>query len=260
MRDRLLTLGRRALDVALVLAISPACAACRRPLERPSAGPVCAACWASIRAPSPPLCRACGIALASWRTVSVALERCARCRRTAPAVDRARAAGEYQGTLRDIVHAFKYEGRRTLARRLGVLMRQAGVELIADATCAVPVPLHHWRRIRRGFNQASDLAAALPLPLLPALWRIRSTASQTGLSAAARRKNVGGAFRLSPILSAKDVQRLQDAIVVLVDDVRTTGATLDACGRVLKAAGVREVRALTAAQAAPPGSEPGHQR
>jgi ComF family protein len=115
----------------------------------------------------------------------------------------------------------------------------------------VPVPLHPWRHIRRGFNQAADLANALDAQVLHALWRGRRTASQTGLTATGRRRNVGGAFRVSPLLASRQIDvQLRERIVVLVDDVRTTGATLEECARVLMDAGAREVRALTAARAA----------
>ena len=131
--------------------------------------------------------------------------------------------------------------------------RAAGAELLAGANWVVPVPLHPWRRMRRGFNQADDLARRLGVPLLHALWRARATVPQTGLNAWARRRNVRRAFEISPFLSHARRQRLlKGRIVVLVDDVRTTGATLEACAAALKDAGVREVRALTVALAAPP--------
>ncbi len=201
----------------------------------------------------PPLCRTCGDPLPSWRILSVALEQCPRCRRGANLLSAARAAGEYEGTLRDILHAFKYDGRRALARPLGVMMRTAGADLLRDAHCVVPVPLHSWRRLRRGFNQAGELAVHLGVPVVHALWRTRATAPQTGLHAAARRRNVRDAFGVSPLLSHGARERwLANRIVVLVDDVRTTGATLNACAAVLDEAGAREVRALTVARAAPP--------
>jgi ComF family protein len=160
--------------------------------------------------------------------------------------------GIYEGALREIVHAFKYDGRRSLASPLGALMRDAGGELVDGASCVVPVPLHPWRRLHRGFNQAADLAATLPLPVVHALWRQHATSSQTGLTALARRRNVRGAFRLSPLLTRRVIQSmLVDRAIVLVDDVRTTGATLDACAHVLKDAGAAEVRALTVALAEP---------
>jgi ComF family protein len=182
---------------------------------------------------------------------------CARCRRRsfrlkpeATAVDRSRSGGAYEGALRDIIHAFKYDGRRSLAVPLAAIMRTAGAGLLRDADVIVPVPLHVTRRLRRGFNQASDLARRLDRPVVHALWRVRATSPQAGLTAARRRRNVRRAFRLSPLLTRRMRSRLiDDRIVVLVDDVSTTGATLDACARVLKEAGAREVRALTAARA-----------
>jgi ComF family protein len=126
-------------------------------------------------------------------------------------------------------------------------MRARGESVLGDADCVVPVPLHPSRQRQRGFNQAADLARHLGLPLQAALRRTRATATQTALPAAQRHRNVRGAFALAaPPHNRAD---LEGRVVVLVDDVRTTGATLEACARVLKEeAGVREVRALTAAR------------
>ena len=163
-------------------------------------------------------------------------------------VDAARSAGRYEGSLREIIHAFKYEGRRGLAVPLAAMMRTAGAEILTGADVVVPVPLHPWRRMRRGFNQADDLARHLGLPVIRALWRVHATAPQAGLSAAARRRNIRDAFQLSPWATDRRRRaRVKDQVVVIVDDVRTTGATLDACASVLKRAGARQVRALTAA-------------
>jgi ComF family protein len=130
------------------------------------------------------------------------------------------------------------------------MMRAAGSDMLSDADCVVPVPLHPWRRLRRGFNQSADLAACLGLPVVHALWRTRATATQTGLTAAARRRNVRDAFSISPLLTRGARRRmLEGRVVVLVDDVRTTGETLDACAQTLARAGVREVRAITVALA-----------
>ena len=127
-------------------------------------------------------------------------------------------------------------------------MRDSGADLLGDAACVVPVPLHPWRRVRRGFNQAADLARELDRPVVHALWRARPTGAQAGLTAAARRRNVRRAFVVSPLLRISVRARfIEGKVVVLVDDVRTTGATLNACAEVLKRAGAREVRALTAA-------------
>lgn len=244
---------RHTADALVAVTLAPCCAACARVLAAPLDGPVCTACWTAVRALVPPFCRTCGDSLPSWRVAGVATEQCPRCRRRPGAVDAGRAAGEYEGALREIIHAMKYDGRRLLARPLGAMMRAAGSDLLRDAACVVPVPLHPWRRMRRGFNQAADLARQLEGPVVHALWRTRATLPQTRLTGAARRRNVRRAFTLSPLL-ARTVRRrhLAGRVVVLVDDVRTTGATLDACAAVLKAAGAQEVRALTVARAAPP--------
>jgi ComF family protein len=152
------------------------------------------------------------------------------------------AIGEYDGTLREIIHALKYDGRRSTAPRLAALMKQQGADLLAGADSVVPVPLHPARERERGFNQADELARGLGLPVAHLLRRVRSTQPQVDLSADARKSNVRDAFICHGTCPAPP------RVIVLVDDVTTTGATLDACARVLKAAGVREVRALTAAR------------
>lgn len=235
--------ARVVVDAVLSIVLSPECAACGELLDRPSQSPVCSCCWHSIVPLTPPLCDRCGDPLPSWRSVSVTASRCPRCRRAPALVDRARAIGGYDGALRAIVHALKYEGRRSLARPLSHLMRQGGAAILAGADCVVPVPLHRSKRRQRGFNQAADLARHLGLPIIHALGRVRATPSQTGLPAPQRRRNMKDAF--APTRRAGG---LNGAVVVLVDDVSTTGATLDACARVLKDAGAREVRALTAAR------------
>jgi ComF family protein len=212
-------------------------------LDHPTRGPVCDGCWASILPLTPPLCDRCGDPLPTWRAISIPLARCPRCRRTRRLVDRTRAIGAYDGALRAIVHALKYDGRRSLAHPLGALMRRRGADVLQGAACAIPVPLHASRRRERGFNQAADLARHLGVPVIPALGRVRATATQTGLPAAQRHRNVRDAFALT-----RAGQVLAGATVVLVDDVSTTGATLEACARMLKRAGVAEVRALTAAR------------
>ncbi len=234
---------RLTLDALISVVLAPACAACQETLDHPTRGPVCRRCWDAILPLTPPLCDCCGDPLPTWRAISLPLARCPRCRRGRRLVDRARAIGAYDGALRAVVHALKYEGRRSLARPLGTLMRQRGADILDGALCAIPVPLHPSRCRRRGFNQAADLARYVEIPVVPALRRIRATATQTGLPAARRHGNMRDAFAVNG-----DVRWLSGAIVVLIDDVSTTGATLEACARPLKQAGVIEVRALTAAR------------
>ena len=232
-------------DALLALVLAPGCAACDTPLDRPTLGCVCPACWASIHPLTEPLCDTCGDALPSWRVSSVTAKRCARCRRSPRAISSGRAIAAYEGRLRDILHALKYRGRRSVAKPLGQLMAATAPHIVAGADFAVPVPLHFMRRYRRGFNQAEELAKFVPIPLLPALRRTRWTATQTDLAEAQRHKNVRNAFAVRR--RARRVVR--GATIVLVDDVSTTGATLEACALALRAAGAREVRALTAARA-----------
>jgi ComF family protein len=210
-------------NALLKVAFAPHCAACAAPLESPAHGCVCRRCWLAIEPP----------AQVEW---------------PAGPITAAAAAGDYIGAMRAIIHAFKYDGRRSLATPLAGLMRHYGATVLQDADCLVPVPLHPWRRLHRGFNQAADLAGALGLPVARGLWRTRFTIAQAGLSAAQRRRNVRDAFSLSPLLTRHRADALfRNRIVVLVDDVRTTGATLHACAGILADAGAREVRALTAA-------------
>lgn len=236
---------RPLLDGLLAVLLAPRCVVCDGALDRPTLGPVCPACWNSILPLTPPLCDLCGDPLPTWRVVSVPLARCPRCRRVPRPLDRCRAIGLYEGPLRSIVHALKYEGRRSLAKPLGAMMRTRCADVLSDADLAVPVPLHPSRRRERGFNQAEDLARHVGLPIAAALRRVRRTPPQVDLPAGRRHGNVRDAFA-----AGKDFQLVLGRVVVLIDDVSTTGATLDACARVLKERGAREVRALTAARVA----------
>lgn len=197
-------------DSALIALFAPACAACHAPLDPRRIGPVCAHCWSSIR--------------------------------RAPATDDARAAGIYEGPLRHIIHALKYRGQSSLARPLGALMREAAGDWLEDAV-VVPVPLHPWRSLRRGFNQADLLACTLGRPVWRPLRRHRLGRPQAGLPADERRANVSNVY-----VMRRGRCRHLPATVVLVDDVLTTGATAEACAQVLRAAGVPTVRVLTAAR------------
>ena len=253
--SRLTVAARWGIDSLLAVLLAPACPVCLTLLDRPTSGPVCAACWNTVARLSPPLCDRCSDPLPSWRVVSLQHARCPRCR-SPGALDGGRAVGPYEGTLRQIVHLFKYDRRHTLAAPLGALMREHGADLLADADCVVPVPLHPRRRRARGFNQAAELAAYLGPPVVHALRRTAATSPQTGLPASQRHRNVRGVF--APARSRRGragaAGAVRDACVVLVDDVRTTGATLDACALVLRACGAGAVRALTLARAVRRGS------
>jgi ComF family protein len=155
-----------------------------------------------------------------------------------------RAIGPYEGTLREILHALKYGRRRSVAKPLAARMAAAGADVLAGANLVVPVPLHFTRQYSRGFNQAADLASHLGVPVAKALRRTRKTVTQTNLPESGRFENVREAFAM------RWKADVSGRVVVVVDDVSTTGATVDACARVLLEAGAKEVRGLTAARAA----------
>lgn len=233
-------------DALVSVLLAPACAACRHPLAHPSRGCVCGACWQGVERFPPPLCEWCGDPL-GIPGPDGSHRHPADCelRTRASAITRAAAVGPHTGALRSIIHAFKYDGRRSVACGLAALMREAGAQLLEDADACVPVPLHPSRLRSRGFNQADDLARHLRLPVIHAIRRVHHTDPQAGLAAQERRTNVAGAF--APTAAARAIRA---STVVLVDDVRTTGATAECCAQVLKACGVRDVRVLTAARVA----------
>ncbi len=218
--------AREWLDALLAVTFAPLCAACDAPLRAPTRGCVCGDCWEGITPDVPPA----HDILAAFGGV----------------VRSGASAGVYEGSLRAIIQALKYDGRRSLARPLGQRMRAASHPLLVGASAVVPVPLHRSRRRERGFNQAADLAAHLGPPVVHALARARRTQPQAGLTADERRANVAGSF-----VGTRAAAELGGAAVVLVDDVWTTGATLGTCARVLLEAGAREVRVVTAARVAP---------
>jgi len=162
------------------------------------------------------------------------------------------AAARYDGPMRAIMQAFKYAGHQSLGASLAERLADHPHLHIDDVDLIVPVPLHPWRRVRRGFNQAERLARHLGRPLLHALVRTHITPSQATLAARARRENVQHAFALAPRFTAqarRDLRAtLANARLLLVDDVVTTGGTLSVCARVLRDAGARHVRAATAAR------------
>jgi competence protein ComFC len=207
------------------------------------------------------MCKRCGLPFPSSHALDSALAECGVCRQDEPAFDGARSFGLYTGTLRQVVLRLKFSGDARLGKRMGELLAPAWNALPRGDDCdlpvIVPVPLHPSRRRERGFNQSELLAEGLvrelgklPGVTLPpvarsSLRRQRATPPQTGLSVAARRENLRGAFA---------VERPEDVrgrAIVLVDDVMTTGATLSACARALKRAGAARVLGLTLARATP---------
>lgn len=245
---------RTTANALIRLVLAPLCAACRTPLARPVDGPVCAGCWAAIARVTPPLCDLCGDPLpASAAPYGV----CHRCLSQPPLFEVARSVGLHAGSLKAIIHAFKYDHRRTLAAPLAALMFESGMGVLSGADAVVPVPLHPWRSLHRGFNQAEDLARHLGLPVWNPIRRVRHGPPQATLNGRERRTNVRHAFHrrgnLAVGLDLSRSGRLSNRTIVLIDDVMTTGATMEACSAALLDAGAARVRVLTVARAPAPG-------
>ena len=173
---------------------------------------------------------------------------CSLCRQGLPGYEGAYSFGFYDGPLRRLIHLFKFERVESLASPLGAYLARALPRDLSFDIVA-PMPLHWFRRWRRGFNQsellAGEVARRLGLPLASgrALRRLRHSAPQSGLSSAARRRNVAGLFDVA------DRRSIEGRRVLLVDDVLTTGATAQAAARALKRAGAAQVIVLTLARA-----------
>jgi len=237
-----IAVARRLVEPVLTVVFPSACAACGRLLAQPSRGPLCGPCWDTLPRHRTPSC-GCGVPLGPGQVA------CARCRRDRQPFAAGASLGPYEGSLRLVIHELKYRGRRGVASRLAQVLPadDHARSLVAGSHVLVPVPLHPRRLQERGFNQAGliarELGRRVGRPCADrALVRRRDTVPQAGLSAAARRRNVAGAF------AVRRRSLVADQVVTLVDDVLTTGATAHACARTLRAAGAREVRLLSVAR------------
>jgi ComF family protein len=236
----------RPLRYAADLVLPPICVNCHEPLA--AHGKLCARCWQRIDFICAPLCDRLGTPL-PYATEEVALSSAAL-RRT-PDFGRARAVARFDGVMRELVHRLKYSDHHELLRLFVPMMRAAGRELLPKADCLVPVSLHRWRLWKRRFNQAALLAAGIGREAsvaveYAALQRVKHTVSQVDLSWQERRANVEAAFAIRP----DKLALIPGKHIVLIDDVITTGATVEACARALKAAGAREVDVLALAMVA----------
>jgi ComF family protein len=239
--------ARAVLRAALDLALPRLCAACRAPVEGQG---LCPQCWSKLSFISRPYCERLGIPFVYDPGPGIlSMEAIA----DPPAYHRARAAVRFDEVSRALVHALKYGDRLDLAPMMGRWLANAGRELLADADALVPVPLHWRRRWARRFNQSAVLAAAVSaasgVPLAAgALKRMKATTQQVGLSRSERAANVAGAFRVPPDGKAAVVGRR----LVLLDDVLTSGATVEGCARALLRAGAANVDVLVFARVADP--------
>lgn len=234
---------RALLDVIL----PPICHICRSFIPEAGIIHICQECRNNLPLVSSLLCSICGIPFHGTGDGHP----CGACIKNPPQFDLARAHFLYEGPIRELVHSFKYNQQTHLRHPLALLTLQGMGSFLADNNphLIVPVPLHRSRLRQRGFNQAvllgRVLSRRLNLPLLPdSLVRTRPTEPQINLSATERKVNVKGAF------TVKSPDQIAGKRILLLDDVMTTGSTMNECAKELKKAGAEMVTAVTIARTA----------
>jgi ComF family protein len=235
----------------LDLVLPPRCLRCLARVE--SSGTLCAVCWRSIAFLGDPACSCCGLPFPFAVEPAGADDEilCAGCIARRPRFDRARSVFAYDDHSRDLVLALKHGDRLQSVPAFGQWLARAGATLIADADLIVPVPLHWTRLWQRRYNQSALLAQAVraastrpgPIVVPDLLVRRRRTPPQGRRTRSQRAENVRSAFRLK---RGADVAGKR---VLLIDDVLTSGATVEECARILRRAGAAGIDVLTLARA-----------
>jgi len=231
------------------------CRLCGDPLSNVSRLPVCDECLNSVHGFAGTQCTICGETMFSQHVGILTEPVCGICQRARPSYIKAVACGPYDGALRDLIHLLKYDRVRTAARPLGSLLAQQVSPLreqIGESAMILPVPLYRGKFLERGFNQSEAIARELASELCRGGWKVpverdamrrtRATVSQTGLTRHQRRANVRGAF------AVKHRESIAGRNIILVDDVLTTGTTVQECARVLLRARASGVWVATAAR------------
>lgn len=225
----------------LNLILPESCPICNKTPDNIKTSPLCRTCWERIElSQNKRRCFRCGLPIdTSYESL------CLSCIHRPPYYDRMIVFGDYEGPLKEAIHYMKFHGRKSLARELGQLLSTLEIPSVEVIT---PVPLSKKRLIQRGFNQsyllAKPVSKRLTLPLLDdLLLKTKDTPPQSLLTREERLKNQKGSFKVNS--KYKKIPRR----VVLVDDVVTTGATVNECARILKKEGVNEVYVITLARA-----------
>jgi len=211
------------------------------PINRPAAGKIllCTSCVGLFQAVGQPTCVTCGV------SVEDGVKTCAQCLGKSHHFSRNHAAFLYQDVMRDLLHELKFRNKKQIAHGLGQLWAAALKDHpFPEECCLIPLPMHKKKRRERGFNQAdilaAELSAALRLPLSKALTRIQDTPPQSAMHPSLRAENVAGVFALT--------EKIQPNITyIIVDDIYTSGASLNECAKVLRKAGARQVKGMTLA-------------
>lgn len=218
---------------------------------RPAA--LCPDCWATVRFIERPYCEITGLPFDHDRGEGMVSPQAMA---KPPAYSKARAAVLHDGVARKLVHGLKYSDRADLAAMMAAWMVRAGQDVVDDSDIIIAVPLHRGRLFSRRYNQSAELARRLAMisgkPFLPGVVRrVRATRQQVGLGLSARQDNVRGAFLATP----EQAQRFVGLKVLLVDDVLTTGSTVEAVTHALLRAGAGQVNVLTFARVVSQGEE-----
>lgn len=220
----------------------PACMTCGADVSDPHG--LCTDCWRELRLTGGAQCLRCALPMPEGYGGDGSCEECVGQRFSWGS---ARAATFYGGASRQLVLSLKHGDRPDLARPMATWMRRAAVDVLARADLAVPVPLHWTRRIKRRMNQSAELARRIAAeqgidhgPGI--LLRTRATETQHGKNVEQRHRNVAGAF------ACRVSERVDGRRIVLIDDVMTTGATLNAAARVLRSSGAVSVDVLVFAR------------
>jgi ComF family protein len=215
------------------------CSACSELTDQKDG--VCAKCFQKLNFIADPYCNICGTPFDF--TIKEQMI-CGKCISFPPPYDLSRSLFKFDEQSKKLVHAFKYNDRTTYAKMFARLLVMRYGSVIEDIDIIVPVPMHRFKRIFRNYNSsqilAHEIAKIIKKPMLPEmLIKQKWTRPQTGLSRVGRSKNLVGSIRIG------DQTKLQDKVVLLVDDVKTTGATSSLCSRLLKKAGARAVKLVT---------------
>ncbi len=220
----------------------PCCAACQARLSAPAGDRLCHDCLESIRLIEPPVCTVCGRPFHCPRGTG---HTCGQCIKDPPSFNTARSVFQYHRSVRTLIHRIKYNDDGYALRALSSLAMEHALLDHLKPDMVIPVPLHSKRLRKRGFNQSLRLAGTIfpHIPLgMDILTRTLNTKPQTELSMKERHRNVRNAFETaSPLPEGVE-------IILLLDDVYTTGATVKACAKALKRAGAKEVHVFTVAR------------
>jgi len=242
---------RRVMSSASDVIYPPLCLNCS--IMTGARGGLCTACWSQVRFIERPYCEVTGVPFDHDRGEGMVS---AAAIADPPSYQRARAAVLHDGPARKLAHGLKYGDRTDLAPTMAKWMVRAGRELLAECDVILSVPLHRRRLLARNYNQAGELARAVAdisgkKLVSGALVRNKPTLRQVGLGRKARIENLRGAFQVDPGRKSE----ITGLNLLLVDDVLTTGATVNASARVLVRAGASRVDVLTFARVASEGAE-----